>query len=258
VRVKRAGVTVRVRREVAMPGGEPRSVPARDMIRTANDFRDLPLRAAAFASRGTGSQAKVVVLFEAVEPTAALASAIFGAFDARGKLVAEWTSAREDLVTRPAAAALMLPPGDYRLRVASVDALGRSGAVDADLRVETSAARSIATSAIVLGAMTPNGFSPKLQFTPGDAKATVYQEVYGVASCAAVVGRLELAATAEARAIVGAAAAAIPIDRADGCILHGELDLTALPPADYSVRVEIAASGTTVSRTTRTLRKAMR
>jgi hypothetical protein len=258
VRVSRPGVTVRVRTDATLPLLESKTTSPRDMLRTANAFRDLPLRATALASRGSASQARVIVLFESVEPDVALTAAMVGAYDARGQLVTQWTSAREDLGARPALAALMLAPGDYRLRVAAVDALGRSGAVDEELRVDAPPANAVSTSAVVLGALTPGGFAPRLQFTLDDAAAAVYLEVYGVASCSGVSGQLELASSPDGAALVSAPAAAIPIEQAEGCIVRGELALSSLPAADYVVRVAIAATGAPAIRAVRTLRKTAR
>jgi hypothetical protein len=215
----------------------------------------LPLRAAGIPSRDTGKSVKVVVLFEPIEPAVSLSSASAGLFDAKGQLVAQWAAEPEDLAKRPVMAGLTAAPGTYRLRVAAVDALGRSGTVDDDLRVELAAAGSIFTSGVVLGAATSGGFAPKLQFTPADSAAAVYLEVYGATSCAAVSAQFEIAASEQAPPLARSTTLAAPVAQSDACILVGELDLAALAPADYAIRVQLHLNGDVIGRRLYTLRK---
>ena len=258
IHVRRDAVVVRARPSIVMPAVEAKTVSPRDMMRSAAAHRDLPLRSAGFPARGTATQARVIVLFEPIDRAVPLAASMVGAFNSRGQLVAQWTSAPEDLANRPVAAALMLNPGTYRLRVAAVDARGRSGAVDDELQVELPAAGAISTSAVVLGTQALGGFSPRLQLTAPETTAVAYLEVYGVPTCAGVSGRLEVAGSEEGPAAITAAATAIPIDQSEGCILHGALDLASLPPGDYVLRVEVTSAGTAVARRLRMLRKAAR
>lgn len=69
VRVARDRVKVHAKPEVFIAKAESSSAAPRDMLRTATVFRDLPLRAAAYSSRGADEKAglKIVALFEAAE-----------------------------------------------------------------------------------------------------------------------------------------------------------------------------------------------
>ena len=97
--------------------------------------RDLPLRVTGFASRQSGQQkVKVVAVAEPIDPTTQLASAAIGLIDANGKLVAQAPFEAADLKPgQPVMAALLVPPGSYRLRAAATDTGGRTGTSDYEL-----------------------------------------------------------------------------------------------------------------------------
>jgi hypothetical protein len=255
VRVRRDGATARYKRELVIPAVESKTVSTRDMIRTTGEFRTLQLRAAAFASRDTEKTAKVVVLFEPVEPGVTLTSAIAGLFDAKGTLVAQWAPEPQDLAARPVMAGLVAASGAYRLRVAAVDSRGRSGAVDQDVAVGPFPASSTTTSGIILGVQGAGPFFPRLQVTPADTVAHVYFEAYGAGPCAGLSATIEIAPAAEAPAIARSTAGASPIEKSDGCILFGEFPVAALPPGDYAFRIRLQRGETVLAERLRSLRK---
>ena len=122
-------VRLRSRPSVAIPKGDVIKAGAspKDMLRTAAEYRDLPLRAAAYTSRMPGSdELRVVTLFEGVEAGGITAASV-GLFDEKNTLKKQWTAQKDDLAKHPVRADLQAPPGVYRVRVAAVDAAGRSG-----------------------------------------------------------------------------------------------------------------------------------
>ena len=258
LRVRRDGATARYRRELVSPPVESKTVTTRDMIRTTSEFRALPLRAAAFASRDTEKTAKVVVLFEPVEPGVTLTSAIAGLFDAKGTLVAQWAPESQELAVRPVMAGLAAAPGAYRLRVAAVDSRGRSGAVDQDVAVGPFPAGSMTTSGVILGVQGAGPFFPRLQVTPADTVAHVYFEAYGAGPCDGLSATIEIAPAVQAPVIARSTAGASPIEKSDGCILFGEFPVAALPPGDYAFRVRLQRGETVLGERLRSLRKAGR
>jgi hypothetical protein len=260
VRLRRDGATARYRRDHVRPAVESKTVSTRDMIRTTREFRALPLRAAAFASRDADKTAKVVVLFEPLEAGVTLASASAGLFDAKGTLVAQWEPESQDLAGRPVMAGLAVAPGEYRLRVAAVDSRGRSGAVDQDVAVGPFPAGSVTTSGIILGVQGPGTapFVPRLQVTPADTVAHVYVEAYAAGPCAGLTATIEIAPAVQSPAIVRSAAGASPLETPDGCILFGEFPVAALAPGDYAFRIRIQRGETVIGERVRSLRKAGR
>jgi len=256
VRVRRDGATARYKRELVLPAVESKTVSTRDMIRTTSEFRALPLRAAAFASRDTDKTAKVVVLFEPVEPGVRLTSAMAGLFDAKGTLVAQWAPESQDLAGRPVMAGLAAVPGEYRLRVAAVDSLGRSGAVDQDMTVGPFPSGSVTTSGIILGVQGTGPFFPKLQVSFADTVAHVYFEAYGAGPCAGLSAAIEISPAVQSPPIVRSTAGASPLDNSDGCILFGEFPVAGLPPGDYAFRIRLQRGETVIGERLRSLRKA--
>jgi hypothetical protein len=258
IKVKRDGVDVRSRAQLIVPPVESKTVSPRDMMRVATAFRDLPLRAAGVASRESSTLAKLVVLFEPLEPGVALTSAMAGMFNDKGQLVAQWNGERDALQARPVIAGLTAPPGKYRLRVAAVDSKGRSGAVDDELVVQVAAAGPAAVSGIVLGVPSQSGFAPALQFTATDPAAAAYLEVYGVSPCSALSGTIEIASSPQSPALAKGDATATQIEQSDACILFGGAEIKSLAPGDYTIRVEIRRGSDTIGRLTRVLRKSAR
>ncbi len=260
LRVQRNGATARYKRALVSPTVESKTISARDMIRTTGEFRALQLRAAAFSSRDTDTNAKVVVLFEPVEAGVTLRSAMGGLFDAKGKLVAQWEAEAPDLTGRPVMAGFAAAPGEYRLRVATVDSKGRSGAIDQDVTVGLSRAgtSSVTMSGIVVGVQGTGPFFPKLQLTPADTVAHMYFEAYGAASCTALSATIEIAPAVQGPAIATSNAGPTPIEKSDGCILFGEFPVAALAPGDYALRIRLMQGGNVLAERVRSFRKTVR
>ena len=149
LKVSRPDVTVRVRptlRIDRVPTARARRAP-RELLRQTAIKRDLPLRVTGFASRQSGQQnVKVVAVAEPIDPTTELASAALGLIDGNGKLVAQAPFEAADLKPgQPVMAAMLVPPGSYRLRAAATD----SGRPDRHERLRdrrgTASGRPVAT-----------------------------------------------------------------------------------------------------------------
>lgn len=258
LRVQRNGATARYKRALVSPAVESKTISPRDMIRTTGEFRALQLRAAAFSSRDTDTTAKVVVLFEPVEADVTLRSAMGGLFDAKGKLAAQWEAEAPDLTGRPVMAGFAAAPGEYRLRVATVDSKGRSGAVDQDVTVGLSRAGSMTMSGVVVGVQGTGPFYPRLQLTPADTVAHMYFEAYGAASCTALSATIEIASAVQGPAIATSNAGPTPIEKSDGCIMFGEFPVAALAPGDYALRIKLLRGETVLGERLRSFRKTAR
>lgn len=258
VKVSRERVTVRTRPHVTIARMDPKAgaITPQRMLREARQFRDLPLRATAYSSLVPGdSRIKVVAVAEPVDPSVALASAAVGLFDGKGKLVAQWTADREELAPRPLMSALVASPGSYRMRFAAVDASGRRGTVDYSFRGELESAGALKLSAMVLGTMASGSFKPRLQFGPESA-AVGYFEIYGVPPRSAeITVRMEIAASDEGPAMVGANATVQKTQDEGRRIVIAPMALNSLPPGDYLVRAIVNIDGRAAGRVTRTLRK---
>jgi hypothetical protein len=262
IRVNREGVRVRSRANITpnrlagdAPARRGTKTSPRDMIRTAAEFRDLPLRAAAYESRNPDDQIRLVVLFEPDREPAKITSAMIGLFSPEGKLVAQWSSQDADLASTPMRAALVVHEGEYRMRVAAVDSQGRSGAVDQQVRAALDAAGPLTMSSPLLGPVPASGgFSPKLLFTAADDAVVSYMELYSIPKGANVTATLELARSEDAPALGSTDAQVRPAGEG-GATVVGGFSIDTLEPGDYVVRTVISIDGTPVGHAVSTMRK---
>jgi len=261
ISVTRPDVSVRIRPRIVIPRASARSTPPsptpQAMLRDGRMYRDLPMRAAAFASAGRGdSRLKIVAVAEPLDRLAPLASASFGLIDPRGRLVAQWTANERELGSVPLASAGLAAPGTYRLRVAAVDAMGRRGATDYEFDAEVSQGGPVTLSMLVLG-VSRRGFTPRLQFS-GEPTAMGFFELYGrVPDSSALSVAFELATAPDAEAVVRVPGILTVTREPDLRRAAGVVPLGALPPGDYVVRGVISLNGAPVGQVSRTLRKAL-
>lgn len=257
LRSRRPNITVRARPEIAGPPRKPAggpTVPKPDaMIRVATTYRDLPLRAAGFASRADDGKVRLVVLFEPEDPAVKVTAASIGLYDATGKLT-RWTAESSELASRPLLAGIIVPPGTYRMRVAASSGT-TAGAVDTEVRAELSEAAAMTTSALLVGVEGPNGFVPRMQFSPADTGAFGYLEIYGVRKNAALTVSFALASTPEGPALAGDDVQLTPGPRDDTRIAFSGFAIDGMPPGDLVMRAVVSVDGKPVSRTYRTIRK---
>jgi len=261
LKVARDKTEVRARSEISIAkagGGKGGSQNATDLLRVGTGYRDAPIRAVAAAARGaSGGELNVMTIFEPIDPALAFSSAAIGLYDDKGKLVRQWSSKPTDLAAIPVMGAITAKPGVYRMRVAVIDVLGRSGTVDQEARIELEkGGGATEMSSLVLGAPFNGSFAPKLLYRTEPA-ALGYFEIYGTSKTAAVTAVLELAASP-----TGPAVASVPArvgqPTSDGRrIVLGELPLTSVRPGDYVVRVTVSVDGKPVGSVMKTLRKSV-
>lgn len=227
----------------------------RDMLGTNVMFRDLPLRAAAFpALAADGDAVRVVTLAEPVEKGVQLESLAAILFDRDGKVASQWLATADELKRTPVMAAMSIPPGLYRLRVAAIDTAGRSGTADYEVEAEIVRAGPLKLSSLVLGLLRDARFEPKLQFTT-EPLAVAYLELEGAPAGAKVLAAVEVAQTLNGPPIVS-----VPLvvqSSGEGRFAAmGSIAVGALPAGDYIVRAIIGLEDGAPTRVVRTMRKA--
>jgi hypothetical protein len=259
LRSTRDKVRLRTRPSVAMPKADvaKAATSPKDMLRTPTEYRDLPLRAAGYASHAPGSDdVTVVALFEGIDANVPIASASVGLFDEKNTLKKQWTAQGSELGKRPVMAALTAPPGMYRLRVAAVDASGRAGTADYELRAEAPRADPLKLSALVLGTQQQGGgFAPRLQFDK-DPVAIGLLEIYNVPKGGTVTVDLDVASTPDGTPLATAQTTVSPGKSEDMRIAFGGFSIASLAPGDYLMRAIVNLDGKPVGKVVRTLRKA--
>jgi hypothetical protein len=228
-----------------------------DMVRSGRQFRDLPLRATAFSSRnsGTSGAVDVIGLFEPIDASAKIMTAAAALFDENGNAQAYWQSdAGKPLTTWPTAIGLTVKPGIYRLRVAAIDANGRTGLVDDKIVAEIQKAGPLEVGGLVLGLSRAGGFTPRLQFST-EASAIAYVELYGGTENTQVSVVFEVARTTDGPAILSVNGMAAATTQEGKFAVTGAIPVGALEPGDYAIRAVVTVPGQGSGRVLRTLRK---
>ena len=258
VNVSRRGIEVRSLPTITLandPETSRLSRPSlRDMMSTPRVFRDLPLRAAAFAAlAGEGDKIRVVILAEPADSGVKLESAVAGVFDPDGKLVAQWTATTEELQRPTVMGAVNVPRGGYRVRVAAIDSTGRAGTADDEVVAEVVQSGPLKLSSLVLGLSRRGGFLPRLLFST-EPLALAYVELEGAPAGARVNAALEIAQTLNGPALV-TVPLAIDNTSENRYRAMGSVPIGALPPGDYVARAVVGLEGYPLTRVVRTVRK---
>lgn len=224
-----------------------------DLMRHAQVARDLPLRLSAHAFRGaTAGDATLAVSFDTAGSTAALSGAMIGAFDDKGQLVAGLEIASEALTRRPVVAALTVPQGAYRLRVAAVESTGRGGSVDIGVDTTLTPVGTLTMSSLLVGLSRDGGFVPTMAFRD-EPTAFAMLELYGQGAEVSAV--FEIAASPNGQALLTMPGLVEPSDDPSRRLVTAVLPIRDLPPGDYAVRATLTPSGQSAARVLRTLRK---
>jgi VWFA-related protein len=219
------------------------------------DYRDLPLRATAFAFRDEASNIKIVVLAETLG-TGTMTSASFAVISESGGQGAEWTADAADLARSPVLTAGAVQPGRYRVRVAAGDALGRTGAVDVMVDARLTDAPPLQASSLMPGRLINGAFQPRLDFA-GAPDVTGLIELYNVPLLAGTASvKFELAASPEGPALASADAtvAAGAGGSSDRRIARGTVAIPPTAPAgNLTLRAQILLDGKVVGTVFRTI-----
>lgn len=260
--ITRPGVTLRARggfqiaERTATTKTEADTSPLATMLRdNLRTYRDLPLRASAFAYRAAeGDHVKIVVVAETLG-TAPLDGAAVALISESGGQGAEWVAAPES-ATGPVITAGEVRPGQYRVRVAASDAIGRQGVVDVRVDARLNDAGPLQLSALMAGRVAADGFKPRFDFT-GAAEISGFLEIYNVPLLAGVpTGVLELAASPDGPAIATAPLGIATTANADRRLAQGTLTVPPTAPAGNLVlRVRILLDGRPAGTLTRTIRR---
>ena len=262
VRVTRTGVSTRARLELAPPAAKPAAgkgpaATPQQMLRDVRAYRDLPLRAVGYASRGASGRMTVIAIGESADPAAKIAAAAIGLVDvASGKLVAQSTAGEKELAQPTIVIATAAPPGTYRLRFAAVDATGRGGAADYEVIADLTPAGTLKLGSLMIGSLRNNAMSMAMQFKD-EEKIVGYLEMYGQLT-GAVTARMEVAASADGPAIATVQPGGTGTSEPDRFILTAEIPIAALAPGDYVVRAVVSMAGQPEGRVMKTFRKLAR
>ena len=140
------------------------------------------------------------------------------------------------------------------MRIAAVDATGRSGSVDTEVSAETTPAGALKLSSLVAGLSRNGGFVPKMQFS-SEPVAIGFLEIYGGVAGAPVGAIVEVARTIDGPPIVTTRLAIEATADPTTFRASGAIPIGALPPGDYVVRALVGIQDKPFGRVIRTIRK---
>ncbi len=257
LRVKRDGTKVIAPSKVIIPASAEmaRRKEQDDLERMISErpYQEVSLRASAFVARDVQEALKVVAVFQPVEPSVKLQSAMITLIDDFGNVRAQWTARPSDLGTFPVSRALEANRGQYRMRLVAIDTAGRRGTVDRHIRVDLQRAGPVRLSDVMLAATDGGPLMPRLFF--GSEKVGVaYIEVYDAPETAELSVRFDVARSAAGPAL-GSVAGKVEKGDDGASTAFGAFSVDALPPGDYEVRAVVTVDGKVVGQASQTLRK---
>jgi hypothetical protein len=236
----RARPTLFVRRP---SGVKPVSKTPAEMVRVADPFINLQLRASGFSSQNSpDGQMRIIAAAEPAEPGVKLTAMSAALFDTKGRMVAQAHVPAADLVQSPTLAALLAPEGTYRLRIAAIDTAGRSGAVDVDVVAALTTAGSLQMSSLVLGLSRNGTFQPRLQFGT-EPVAIGYLDLLGAEPGARIVAMLEVSESPNGPAVARSRLTIEPTSDPRRFRVQGAIPIGALPAGDYYARAMVGLEG---------------
>lgn len=260
---ERDGRPHRIRVQLSRGGGElrarpgfvlPAAPPARDtalgqLLTAASPATELPLRVATYTYAEPGSRdLRVVVSAEAVAPAGVGLG--FVLIDAGGVIAA---TAVHDAGGGAYAFSAVVPPGNYTMRVAAIDPLGRQGSVGRPFAARLTAAGGARVSDLMLArvpARPQDPLDPLIDRVSADA-VIAYLELYAedrVPLPDAV--RIIVAGAADERALVTVPATLVRADAA-WAVARATVPLASLPPGAHVARAEVLSAGAIIARVAR-------
>lgn len=228
-----------------------------DLIKRARVVRDLPLRITGHTFRDDAAgHVKLAVTLDSPDAAATLSSAMVGAFDPEGRLVNGLEMSTEALIRRPVVAALSVPPGSYRLRLAALDVSGRAGSAEQRIDAGLTQVGPLRVSSLMVGLSRSGVFVPAMEFHD-EPTAFGMMELYGaMAATPRVVVEIADATSGPAHLTMpGVVEATTDATRA---VVTVVLPIAQLPKGDYVVRATITPAGHPSGRVVRAIRKGVR
>jgi VWFA-related protein len=262
VNVARRNVNVRARREFTMkkepavpPSPEQRLV---GILQQPLLATELPVKVATYNLRKPGSQTvKVVVTTEFGRNAVAGEEASIGyvVADDKGKVVASAINRNKAVPVRPGAPGPLqatslvdVPPGRYTLRLAVLDAGGRSGSVEHRLEANIAAAGGLDVADLLLTPVNAANTTavrvladPSVELEPFGAYLEMYPRSADVARQTSVV--VEIAESDDAPAIGAVKAQLGETSEKGRYVAQAILPLALVPPGEYIARAVVTTGG---------------
>jgi VWFA-related protein len=269
VQVKRSGATVRARREFRFTSRaadtRAREEQVVSLLRSPAAATDLPMRLASYVFQDPESYKEKLMVAVEVDPSAASGTAdlmfAFVLFDAEGKPV---NSGRErKIYTLGGGApveytfAVTAQPGIYTLRFGGIDAAGKRGSLEHEVRVWQTAGPTVTVGDLMLGRVDPasqgGALRPVVNTRIDNGRIAVYTEFYSSRpeDLDAVTVMMEIAESEEGAALLRVPAEIMPRTEGAGRQAAVVIPVSALPPGRYMARAVASTGGQVIGKTMR-------
>ncbi len=258
VKVTRAGATVRARRATPFPTSDDPKAEEQALVASLKlpvQAAAVPVRVASYALAGpTDDKIRVLISAEIGRGSAPQGVAVaYVLFDDKKRVVASAVQrARADAENAsgalPFLASVVVPPGEYTLRLAARDHAGREGIVDHTVKAALTTASGLAWSDLLL-ARPPapgKGVQPGLGLDNASGTLVAQLELAVPPEETAVSVGFEIARDATSPALRAIPARVVKASAPGRLAAQGAIPLAQLPPGDYVVRAVIARGGAPV------------
>ncbi len=258
VSLARGGGQLRARQAFKLPPVAPsaRLTEERlvDLLRAPRLSTELPIRVATYTYFEPDTpKLRVVVSAEADAASGPASQVLLGfvLIDDRGVIAA---SAVQEAAGGRYAFSALVPPGEYTLKVAAIDPLGRHGSVQRPFGAQVAVSEGLRVSDLMLAEVPPRPDAPMQPLIDrvADGRLLAYLELYADESRPLRDARITIDV---ARADAARALLTVPADvsRRDArwSIARAVVPVQDLPPGRYIVRADIAIAGRPLKRVAR-------
>jgi hypothetical protein len=222
-----------------------------DLLRASRAATELPIRAATYTYVEPGSpQLRVVVSTEAEAGTAPEVTLGFVLIDARGVIAA---SGARKADSGTYAFSTLVSPGEYTLRVAAIDPLGRRGSLQRPFGAQLAEHDGVRVSDLILA---PVPSRPEAPLEPlvdrvHDSRVMAYVELYASDARPLRDAGVQVEITGDSGASLVTVPAEIVRRDARWAIARAVLPLNGLAPGRYLARAQISTAGRPLTRVAR-------
>jgi hypothetical protein len=236
----------------------PKAASARDRLADALeqpiDVPDVPLAVSTYSSHAAGGAIQVLVSAEIGAPNAAAPVEWGFAVSQRGKKALVRRGRIPAGSERPhmVSTTMELPPGEYRLRAAAVDAEGRAGVVETPFTAGYRTAAATRVSDLIVGAVTAGEFEPRRRLARTEEIIATLQVIGGAGTISG--GLLQLIPAGSARSALSIPFSMRPPSSAGGpATLQARASLAAVPPGRYTASAALEVTGQPITRIDRVI-----
>jgi VWFA-related protein len=254
VKVNRQGLTTRTYRQIVAPASTASLSPSERLKRALQSpliDREIGVRLGTFLFRDDAGVVRVMVSAEADAPPEGLKAA-FVIRDPRGKPISAVEIDKDAIVNEKDAPPLLVfatpvPPGEYTVKLALVDAEGRVGSAVRSVTVNNEVPEPFALGDLLVlsDGQPPNRARPSTRIAQGSREASVYFELYGGAKAPnKALVHVDVTDTPEGPPIVSAEGNISLKTKGKIARASGQLKFSpaALPPGRYFARLGVEGS----------------